>query len=81
MRIPTETAAKLAAEKANRARNGIPINGGIHLSAEVHCAICEQAYLGLDYPKRRAEEELRRGGWRTMMGLWVCPDHGAETKA
>lgn len=70
----------LAEAKAVLHRDGRPLNGGIHLSAEVHCAICERAFLGLAYPLSEAERELRGCGWSTRSGLWVCPDHSASRK-
>lgn len=47
--------------------------GVIRAYGECHCARCERPALGLRWPKRRAEQELRLEGWGLKKGRWVCP--------
>ena len=53
--------------------DGRPLNGVIRAQHEVHCAGCEEAYLGLGRTVAEARTELRKEGWRTLRDLWVCP--------
>jgi hypothetical protein len=55
-----------------RHRDGRPVNGVIRPQMEVHCAGCERAYLGLGETVSNATVELRRGGWKSVRGLWTC---------
>lgn len=56
------------------ARDGRRMNGVIRTQHEVHCAGCETAYLGLGGTVREAQVELRKSGWHTRQGLWVCEE-------
>jgi len=49
-------------------------NGVLVKTWEVHCANCERPQLGLAWGGSvpDAAEELRRYGWHTRRGLWVC---------
>lgn len=48
------------------------MDGQLIKTWEVHCRCCQSASLGLRGEKNDAAEELRRYGWGTRMGYWVC---------
>lgn len=78
--ITPEDQRTLDDAKRNLQKDGRPMNGGLHATMEVHCALCEKASLGLAYPAMAAERELRIDGWRKVQGLWVCDEHFTESK-
>ncbi|AFU87557.1 hypothetical protein CcrKarma_gp040 [Caulobacter virus Karma] len=39
---------------------------------EVHCRACQEPYLGIRGDMSQAQAELRKMGWRTRGGRWVC---------
>jgi hypothetical protein len=79
IRIDPDQQRTLNAARRNLQRDGRPMNGGLHVTMEVHCALCEKAALGLPHPSMAAERELRTDGWAKVQGLWVCDEHAGRS--
>jgi len=56
------------------------MNGRLVKTWEAHCGRCKRPALGLAYGGSTgdAAAELRRMGWRTRAGLWVCAPCAAD---
>ncbi len=54
------------------------MNGELQPTYEVHCAACEQPYLGLGQARSQAVSVLKRDGWRVLNKLWHCEDCAKE---
>lgn len=49
------------------------MDGILRKTWEVHCFSCERPELGIPGEKPTAPAELRRLGWSTRQGAWICP--------
>lgn len=62
-----------------RLERGTYVLGYVHTRWDkvyfVRCAVCKSVWDVRVYSGRIVPATLREGGWRTVKGLWWCPEH------